>query len=127
MGLSSLKLFTLRSFPNLFSRLTDYSDCKGLVVNLPSNKIVYQSLIACTNVLIMCTNVMFCCTLQVKIGQSIGVTLDMDLKTLSFDLDGQYLGVAFTMLPPCQLFPAVSAVYGNSEISLVYCGLPLVG
>lgn len=66
-------------------------------------------------------------TLQVKIGNTIGVTLDMDQKTLSFDLEGCYLGVAFTMLPPRQLFPAVSAVFGNSEISLVYYGAPLVG
>jgi F-box protein 45 len=64
---------------------------------------------------------------QVKIGQTIGVTLDMDKKTLSFDLEGSYLGVAFVGLPPCRLYPAVSAVFGNSEISLVYYGPPFLG
>ena len=60
-------------------------------------------------------------------GQTIGVTLDMDEKTLSFDLEGCFLGLAFTHLPPRKLYPAISAVYGNSEISLVYYGAPFVG
>ena len=64
---------------------------------------------------------------EIKIGQTFGVLLDMDHKTLSFDLEGFPLGVAFRDLPPCRLYPAVSAVFGNSEISLVYRGLPFVG
>lgn len=65
--------------------------------------------------------------LQVKLGMNIGVTLNMDDRTLSFDLDGCFLGVAFSMLPQCHLYPAISAVFGNSEISLVYQGTPLAG
>ena len=65
---------------------------------------------------------------QVEIGQKIGVTLDMDNMTLSFDVDSKYLGIAFTNLPKGQrLYPAVSAVYGHSEVSLLYYGRPLVG
>ena len=36
-------------------------------------------------------------------------------------------GVAFRGLPDTQLYPAVSAVYGNTEISMVYLGPPLDG
>ena len=66
--------------------------------------------------------------MQVQIGQPIGVTLDMDNRTLSFDVDNKYLGIAFSDLPRGQyLYPAISAVYGHSEISLVYYGRPFVG
>ena len=66
--------------------------------------------------------------LQVQIGQMIGVTLDMDSRTLSFDVEGKYLGIAFSDLPEGQcLYPAISAVYGHSEISLIYYGRPFVG
>ena len=41
-------------------------------------------------------------------------------RTLAFDINGEFLGVAFTDLPSGPLYPAVSAVYGDSEISLVY-------
>ena len=51
----------------------------------------------------------------------------MDRGTLAFDIDGCYLGVAFSGLPRQRLFPAVSAVYGNSEVSLLYHGLPIAG
>ena len=63
-----------------------------------------------------------------EIGQKIGVILDMDNRTLSFDVDSKYLGIAFSNLPKGKrLYPAVSAVYGHSEISLLYYGRPLVG
>lgn len=55
------------------------------------------------------------------------MTLDMTNRTLAFDLEGSYLGIAFTDLPQCELYSAISTVYGNSEISLVYHGEPLVG
>lgn len=38
-----------------------------------------------------------------------------------------FAGVAFRGLPDTRLFPAVSAVYGNTEISMVYLGPPLDG
>lgn len=36
-------------------------------------------------------------------------------------------GVAFRGLPDTALFPSVSAVYGNTEVSMVYLGPPLDG
>ena len=73
-----------------------------------------------------CFEMMLFC-LQVELNQKIGVTLDMDNFTLSFDVDGKYLGFAFTDLPRKRLYPAISAVYGHSEVSLIYYGWPLVG
>ena len=61
------------------------------------------------------------------VGQTIGVILDMDNRTLSFELNQRYLGMAFESLPPRRLYPAVSAVFGLSEISLVYHGQPFDG
>lgn len=37
------------------------------------------------------------------------------------------VGVAFRGLPDVKLYPAVSAVYGNTEVSMVYLGCPLDG
>ena len=65
--------------------------------------------------------------IQIQLHQKIGVHLDMTHRTLAFDINGKYLGVAFKDLPIGPLYPAVSSVYGNSEISLIYMGLPLVG
>ena len=36
-------------------------------------------------------------------------------------------GVAFRGLPNVRLYPSVSAVYGNTEVSMVYLGPPLDG
>ena len=36
-------------------------------------------------------------------------------------------GVAFRGLPDVKLYPSVSAVYGNTEVSMVYLGQPLDG
>lgn len=46
----------------------------------------------------------------------------MDAGTLSFVVDGQYLGVAFTGLKGQKLFPMVSTVWGHCEITLKYIG-----
>lgn len=59
--------------------------------------------------------------------QKIGLILDMDSRTLAFDINGKYLGVAFEDLPKVELYPTISAVYGNTEVSLVYHGPPLAG
>lgn len=48
------------------------------------------------------------------------VILDMDEGTLSFMVDGQYLGVAFRGLKGKKLYPIVSAVWGHCEISMKY-------
>ncbi|KAF3699197.1 SPRY domain-containing SOCS box protein 4 [Channa argus] len=51
---------------------------------------------------------------------SLLVILDMDEGTLSFMVDGQYLGVAFRGLKGKKLYPIVSAVWGHCEISMKY-------
>jgi len=50
------------------------------------------------------------------------VVLDMDEGTLSFVVDGQYLGVAFRALKGKKLYPIVSAVWGHCEITMKYIG-----
>ena len=65
--------------------------------------------------------------LQVEINDCIGVILDCDRSTLSFELNGVFLGLAFKGLPEVTLYACVSAVYGESRISMVYIGNPLVG
>lgn len=50
------------------------------------------------------------------------VALDMDDGTMSFIVDGQYLGVAFRGLKGKKLYPIVSAVWGHCEISMKYVG-----
>lgn len=48
------------------------------------------------------------------------VVLDMDDGTLSFIVDGQYMGVAFWGLKGKKLYPVVSAVWGHCEIRMRY-------
>ncbi|KAJ8278022.1 hypothetical protein GJAV_G00082920 [Gymnothorax javanicus] len=62
-----------------------------------------------------------------QIGERIRVILDMEDKTLAFERGFEFLGVAFRGLPKACLFPAVSAVYGNTEVTMVYLGKPLDG
>ena len=50
------------------------------------------------------------------------VVLDMDEGTLSFVVDGQYLGVAFRGLKGKKLYPIVGAVWGHCEITMHYIG-----
>lgn len=50
------------------------------------------------------------------------VILDMDEGTLSFMVDGQYLGIAFRGLKGKKLYPIVSAVWGHCEITMRYIG-----
>lgn len=65
--------------------------------------------------------------LLLQIGERIRVILDMEDKTLAFERGYEFLGVAFRGLPKTCLYPAVSAVYGNTEVTLVYLGKPLDG
>lgn len=60
-------------------------------------------------------------------GERLRVILDCDLHTLSFERNYEFLGVAFRGLPKKALYPAVSAVYGNTEASMVYMGHPMDG
>ncbi|KAK8763728.1 hypothetical protein V5799_033657 [Amblyomma americanum] len=50
------------------------------------------------------------------------VVLDMDEGTLSFVVEGRYLGVAFRGLRGKKLYPVVSAVWGHCEITMKYIG-----
>lgn len=67
------------------------------------------------------------CDVCLQIGERIRVILDMEDKTLAFERGYEFLGVAFRGLPKVCLYPAVSAVYGNTEVTLVYLGKPLDG
>lgn len=50
------------------------------------------------------------------------MVLDMDEGTLSYVVDGQYLGVAFGGLKGKKLYPMISAVWGHCEVTLKYLG-----
>lgn len=60
-------------------------------------------------------------------GGRIRVVLDCDAHVMFFERGHSFYGVAFTNLPPIKLYPCISSVYGNSEISMVYLGAPLDG
>ena len=57
-----------------------------------------------------------------RVPDTIHACLDMDLGTLSFIVDGQYLGVAFRGLKGKKLYPIVSSVWGRCEVSMIYHG-----
>lgn len=63
----------------------------------------------------------------VQVGERIRVILDCEDNTLAFERNYEFLGVAFRGLPDKKLYPAISAVYGNTEVSMVYLGHPLDG
>ncbi|XP_033109296.1 protein gustavus-like [Anneissia japonica] len=50
------------------------------------------------------------------------MVLDMDEGTLSFIVNGQFVGIAFRGLKGKKLYPMVSAVWGHCEITLKYLG-----
>ncbi|ELU05519.1 hypothetical protein CAPTEDRAFT_20741 [Capitella teleta] len=60
-------------------------------------------------------------------GERLRVILDCEDNTLAFEKNFEFLGVAFRGLPDVKLFPAISAVYGKTEVSMVYLGQPLDG
>ncbi|XP_071839247.1 F-box/SPRY domain-containing protein 1-like [Apostichopus japonicus] len=62
-----------------------------------------------------------------EVGDKIRVILDMEDNYLAFEKGYECLGVAFRGLPKEKLYPAVSAVYGNTEVTMVYLGEPLDG
>ncbi|XP_075535934.1 F-box synaptic protein [Dermacentor variabilis] len=62
-----------------------------------------------------------------QVGERLRVILDCEDNTLAFERNYQFLGVAFRGLPDKTLYPAISAVYGNTEVSMVYLGRPLDG
>ena len=68
----------------------------------------------------------FCKTAQVLNffihRNSFSVVIDMDEGTLSFVVEGQFLGVAHRGLKGKKVYPIVSAVWGHCEITLKYLG-----
>ncbi|XP_066914612.1 protein gustavus-like [Clytia hemisphaerica] len=56
------------------------------------------------------------------VPDTIRCILDMDRGELSFEVDGQYLGVAFTGLQGQTVYPIVSAVWGHCEVKMNYIG-----
>lgn len=63
-----------------------------------------------------------------QVGEKIKVILDLEARCLAFEKNNEFLGVAFRNLPDNKkLFPTVTAVYGNTEVSIVYLGYPLDG
>jgi SPRY domain-containing SOCS box protein 1/4 len=59
---------------------------------------------------------------KLKIPESFYLLLDADRGTLSFQVDNDFLGVAFSGLRGMELFPVVSAVWGHCEVTLKYIG-----
>ncbi|EFO22851.1 F-box/SPRY domain-containing protein 1 [Loa loa] len=60
-------------------------------------------------------------------GERIRMVVDCEQHSVYFEKGSEFLGIAFSQLPPLKLFPAVCAVYGNTEVSMVYIGPPLLG
>ena len=67
------------------------------------------------------------CSMQIAVGDEIGIVLDADRRTLSFEHNSVFLGTAFRDLPRTTFYPCISTVYGDSEVSLVYLGWPIIG
>ncbi|CAI6360506.1 unnamed protein product [Macrosiphum euphorbiae] len=54
-----------------------------------------------------------------QIGEKLQLILDSENGILHFEKCNEFLGIAFKNLPKTKLYPSVSAVYGNTEISVV--------
>jgi len=59
---------------------------------------------------------------QYQIGETLRLVLNSDNGTLHFEKDNVFLGIAFRNLPRTKLYPTVSLVYGETEVSIVYIG-----
>jgi len=59
---------------------------------------------------------------KLKVPESFYLLLDADRGTLSFQVDNDFLGIAFSGLRGMELFPVVSAVWGHCEVTIKYCG-----
>ncbi|EJW89064.1 F-box/SPRY domain-containing protein 1 [Wuchereria bancrofti] len=62
-----------------------------------------------------------------QMGERIRMIVDCEQHSMYFEKGSEFLGIAFSRLPPLKLFPAMCAVYGNTEVSMVYIGPPLLG
>ncbi|CAI4230591.1 unnamed protein product [Auanema sp. JU1783] len=62
-----------------------------------------------------------------QVGEKIRMIVDCDKHLIYFERNSDFLGIAFEDLPPVKLFPAICAVYGNTEVSMIYEGQPVLG
>lgn len=97
-------------------------------LNFFCNNLFYKTLCVFDLVSFVVQHVMdFPPMVPVQVGERIRVILDCEDNTLAFERNYEFLGVAFRGLPDKKLYPAISAVYGNTEVSMVYLGHPLDG
>jgi len=59
---------------------------------------------------------------KLRVPETFYMILDMDRGTLAFQVNNDFLGVAFSGLRGEELFPIVSAVWGHCEVTLTYIG-----
>ncbi|XP_049885423.1 F-box/SPRY domain-containing protein 1-like [Pectinophora gossypiella] len=64
---------------------------------------------------------------RVEVGDRVRIILDCEEHTLAFEKNHMFMGLAFTGLPKKKMYPTVSTVYGNTEVTMVYLGQPLDG
>jgi len=57
---------------------------------------------------------------NLKVPETFIMLLDMDRGTLAFQVNNDFLGIAFSGLKGEELFPIVSAVWGHCEVTLTY-------
>lgn len=57
---------------------------------------------------------------KLRVPDTFYMLLDMDRGTLAFQVNQDFLGVAFSGLRGEELFPVVSAVWGHCEVTLTY-------
>lgn len=62
-----------------------------------------------------------------EVGEKIRLVIDCDTHVAYFERNSEFLGIAFSHIPPLRLYPAVCAVYGNTEVTMVYVGSPQMG
>ncbi|CCD65729.1 F-box/SPRY domain-containing protein 1 [Caenorhabditis elegans] len=62
-----------------------------------------------------------------EVGDKIRLIIDCDTHVAYFERNSEFLGIAFNHIPPLRLYPAVCAVYGNTEVTMVYVGSPQMG
>jgi len=52
-------------------------------------------------------------------GDRLRMVVDCDRRCVYFERGADFLGIAFTLLPPIRLFATISAVYGESPLIVV--------
>uniref|UniRef100_A0A7E4V380 B30.2/SPRY domain-containing protein n=1 Tax=Panagrellus redivivus TaxID=6233 RepID=A0A7E4V380_PANRE len=64
----------------------------------------------------------------VQVGQRLRMIVDCDRQLVGFERGTEFLGIAFKNLPRDVLvYPTISAVYGQTEVSMYYMGPPVMG